>query len=312
MRGALKRLGQVAVTAWGGSLLVFGSLYLAPGSPLATLSGGRSLTPEAIEALTARYHLDEPFAVRYWTWLTGVWHGDLGDSILYKTSVASLVGTGVSTSWPIVALAFVMVVLVGVPLGLWAGLASRRVDGALSTVMSVGLALTSFVVAPLLAYVFAVRLGWFPVVRQPGATSLRDMVLPATALAISLVAYVGRVTRATVRENRRSDHAEFARLRGMSRSSVIRDHVVRNSLIGVVTVAGLTVAALVGGLAVVEVAFNINGLGYYLVAAVNARDYALVQGITLVLFVFFVTLTVLLDMLYPLLDPRLRRSGGER
>jgi peptide/nickel transport system permease protein len=288
------------------SFVIFAGLQLAPGSPLAALSGGRSLPPAAEAALRARYHLDDPFLAQYWHWLTAALHGDLGRSIALRENVSTIIGQRIGLTAELVALAGVIVVALGVGLGLLAGLRRGPVDTAVVVATAALAAIPSFVAAIALLSVFAVKLEWLPAIG--GGSGFGDrlvhLVLPAVALAASAMAIVARVTRVSVREEMGREHVDTAVSRGIPRRLIIRRHVVRNAAIPIATVTGITILSLVAMSAVVEQAFDLNGIGATLVQAASGKDLALVQGIALVLVTIFVVGNTLVDLLYAVLDPR--------
>jgi peptide/nickel transport system permease protein len=303
-----RRVLRALATLLLSSFVVFGLLFVAPGSPIAFLAGGRPLPPAQIAQLKAQYHLDQPFLVGYWHWLSHVVVGNFGQSIVTHTSVATLISARAGTTIWLVAYAAVLTVILGLALGLFSGVRGARTDSVITFLTTVGLATPSFVVAILLITVFAVGLGWFPVFGQGSGVlgHIWHLTLPALALAIAGVAYVAQTTRTAVRREVRSEHTETARARGIPERSVIRRHVVRNSLIPIATVGGLTIAGLVAGVAVVETAFGLSGLGSYLVQATTEKDFPVVQAISLILVAVFVIANTTVDLVYYAVDPRLR------
>ena len=307
-RFLLRRLVMLIATLLVSSFIIFSSLYLAPGNPIATLSGGRTLPPESVALLEQRYHLDEPFFVRYWKWLSGVLRGDLGVSIGLRQDVSDLIVARIGTTLALVAYASVIILVVGIGLGMLGGLRPGRVDTGVLILTTVLAALPVFVASTFLIGVFSVRLGWFPALGDGEGTidRLRHLTLPAIALAAASLALVARVTRASIREELGREHVQTATSRGLSRSVVVRRHVLRNAAIPITTVAGITIASLIALAAVVERAFTLNGLGAYLVAAAASKDFAVVQAISLILVTVFVVLNTLVDLLYAYLDPRVK------
>jgi peptide/nickel transport system permease protein len=310
LRFLTQRLVSLVLTLFVASVVIYGALYLAPGDP-ATLIAGGHVTPQVLARIHEQYHLDDPVWTRYWDWLTGILHGNLGQSFVYRESVAALVGPRVGSTLFLVSYASILILVVGIGLGIVAGL-TRRVSSAITVVTGVGLALPSFVAAIILITVFAVHLGWFPVFGAGvGFTDrLWHLTLPAVALALSWVAYVAQLTRTSVREELVRGHVETARSRGIPYKLVVRRHVLRNSWIPITTVSGLTVAGLIAGDVVVEQAFGINGLGSFLVQATSQKDVAVVQSIALLLVVVFVVVNAMVDLLNGALDPRLRVTGS--
>lgn len=307
------RLLRLILTLLVASFIIFCALELAPGSPLAALSGGRTLSPEAMATLTARYHLDDPFFVRYLTWLGNALHGDLGISIGKRQDVSQIIVGRAMTTLTLVVMASIIIIVVGVGLGIASGLRDRSSNLVTLAATAVMAAIPAFVGAAVLLMVFSASLGWFPAIGT-GDGSFPDLVwhlvLPAIALSIASIAVVARVTRAAIREELGADHVQTAVSRGIPYPTLVRRHVIRNSGVAIVTVSGLTVASLIAISAVVETAFSVNGLGSYLVQAAATKDLAMVQGISLVFVTAFVLMNVLIDIIAALLDPRTRTGGA--
>jgi peptide/nickel transport system permease protein len=312
LRFLLRRAATLVVVTLAASFLVFSLMDLAPGSPLTFLLGNRSATPEQVAAVRAEYHLDDPFLTRYGAWLVDVLHGDLGRSIAYKQSVLDLLSTRVTTTALLVAYAAVIIAVVGVGLGVLAGARPGRLDAVITGVTTGFLATPVFVSGVALIWVFAVQLGWFP--GFGGGSGFADrlwhLTLPAIALSLASAAYLARITRAAVQTELRGDHVETARSRGMDPGYILRHHVVRNSLIPITTVLGLTVATLIAGAVVVENVFALDGLGSLLVQAILRSDFVVVQAVILVLVVTFVLVNTVVDVLYTVVDPRISLTGG--
>jgi peptide/nickel transport system permease protein len=308
MRGFVARRAAMLVAALlVSSFVIFGSLDLAPGDPLATLTGGRTLPPEAVASLRAQYHLDDPFLTRYVDWLgNAVLHGDLGTSIAFRGTVTSLIGARVGTTLALVAYASLLIILFGVGLGTLSGLRRGALDTGIVATSSVLAAVPSFVAAIILLSVFSVNLGWFPALGagEGFVDGIWHLTLPAVALALSAMAIVVRVTRVAVRTEMGREHVQTAVSRGIPYSLLVRRHVLRNAAIPVTTVVGITITSLIALSAVVERAFSLDGLGAALVQAALSKDFAVVQGISLVFVAAFVVANVLVDVLYAVLDPR--------
>jgi peptide/nickel transport system permease protein len=305
------RLAGLLLTLVVSSFLIFSSLYLAPGDPVATLSGGRALPPEAVQAVRLQHHLDDPFLTRYLSWLGDLAHGDPGQSLTFSTGVADLIAARAASTTLLVAMASVLIVGLGVTLGLVAGIRGGLLDTGVLLATVIGQAVPGFVAAIALIWLFAVQLGWFPAIGSGAglAGRLHHLVLPAVALALAQLAYVARITRAAARDELGREHVETARARGLAPSLIARRHVVRNALIPIVTVSGLTVAGLLATTVVVERAFNLDGIGSLLVEAVIRKDFAVVQAVSLLLVTAFVVVNTLVDLVYGVLDPRVRLGG---
>jgi peptide/nickel transport system permease protein len=301
------RLVALAITLLLASMAIYGAMFLAPGSPLAFLTRGRTLSPEELDAIAAQYHLNEPVWRQYLYWLSGVLHGDLGTSILQKAPVTSLIGErAVNTLW-LVACASILILTVGLTVGIIAGLKPGWLDTSLMLTATAAMAVPAFVAAIILILIFAVNLQLFPVFGQGEGFSDRiyHLVLPSVALALASVAYVARLTRAAIRSEAASDHVQTAVSRGLPQRTIVSRHILRNALIPIVTVAGLTIGGLIAGAVVIEQVFQLNGLGSYLVEAVGSKDFPVVQAISLILVASFIVLNTVVDLLYAALDPRI-------
>ncbi|MHB8869326.1 MAG: ABC transporter permease [Thermoleophilia bacterium] len=311
-RFLLRRLAMLIASLLVASVVIFAAVHVAPGNPLAALSGGRTIPPESQRILEARYNLNDPLPTQYWHWLTNVVRGDLGISITMRQDVSTLIAARIPTTAGLVLYASILVFVFGVGMGVVAGLGRGFLDTATVVASAVTAAIPSFVAAIVLILVFAVGLGWFPAVGNGRgfADSVWHLTLPAVALALSALAIVARVTRAAIREEVGREHVQTAVSRGIPKWQMIRRHVLRNAAIPITTVMGVTIASLIAVAAVVEMAFGLNGLGSYLVKSAQSKDLAVVQGISLLLVAAFVLVNTLVDLLYAVLDPRL--SLGSR
>jgi len=301
-----RRLAMLVASLLVASFVIFAALYAAPGNPISALSGGRSLPAASMAVLEQRYHLNDPFFVQYWYWLSGALHGNLGISITLRENVSTLIASRIWTTAGLVAYASVLIVVFGIGLGVLSGLRRGLVDTGTLLVTAVSAAIPGFVAAIVLILVFAVNLGWFPALGNGTGLvgNLRHLTLPAVALAISSLAIVARVTRAAVRTEAGREHVQTAVSRGIPARQVIRRHVLRNAAIPITTITGITIASLIALDAVIETAFSLNGLGAYLVQSAQSKDLAVVQGISLVLVTAFVVVNLIVDLLYAVLDPR--------
>lgn len=314
IRFVVGRLVGLALTLLFSSLVIFGALYLAPGDPIAFLTGGRTVSPEVLDTLRAQYNLDDPFPVAYVNWLGGVLQGDFGRSVLNGESVSTLIGARAGNTAMLVLVSSLLILVVGIGSGVIAGLRPGKLDTSILLASTVALAIPSFVAAIVLISIFAVELSWFPVFGSGDGFGdrLYHLVLPAIALALTSAAFVGRITRSAVRAELGREHVQTAISRGIPYRLIVRRHVVRNALIPITTVGSLTVASLIAGAAIVERAFNLNGLGGYLVQAVQAKDFPVVQAICLILVATFVVVNMLVDVIYTLVDPRVRLTAEKR
>ncbi len=301
-----RRLIMMVVALIVASFVIFVAVHVAPGSVIATLSGGKALSPSAVHHLTVEYHLNEPLLTQYWDWVKGVFHGSLGTSIQYKEPVTTLISQRIGLSAELVLYAALLIVVFGIGLGIFAGLkpgAADKLIGATSTVLT---STPSFVAAIVLIYIFAVDLHWFPALGSGTGfiNNIQYLTLPAISLAVAQLAIVVRVTKVSVRSELGREHVQTAVARGIPWGLTIRRHVLRNAAIPIATVTGITIASLFAISSIVEQAFNLNGIGSALVEAASVKDFAVVQGISLLLVTCFVVANTCVDLLYAVLDPR--------
>lgn len=309
----LKRAGSLLLVLFVTSFAVFGMMYLAPGSPLSFVLGPRGGTPEQVARLTEQYHFDDPFLVRYFAWIGDLFQGNLGDSVVYRQPVLDLMGSRIGTTVALIALATLIIAVIGVGFGLLGALKGGWVDQLVTTVATLGLATPAFVIGVALISVFAVGLGWFPTngSGSGGMDTLVHLTLPAIALAVASAAYQTRITRASVLEEEGREHVQTAVARGLRPGLIVRRHILRNALIPITTVLGLTVATLIAGAVVVENVFALDGLGSLLVRAILQRDFAVVQAVILVLVLAFVVINAIVDFLYTIIDPRIQLGSKQ-
>lgn len=307
---ALRRLGAMVLTLAVSSFVIFAAMYAAPGDPVSFLIGNpENLTPDRIAAVRAQYHLDEPLWTQYGLWAKGVPQGDLGTSFYYQQPVSDLLSSRLPNTLLLVGLATVLFVVIGVGLGVLSALRKgTAVDSFVTGVTTFVNSIPNFVVALVLVSVFAVQLRWFPVAGDGVGFGDRiyHLTLPAIALALGSLALISRVTRQTMVEQQSLDHVEAARSYGLATRKIVVRHVLRNALGPVVTMCGLTVAGMLAGTVVIESVFGLNGVGSLLVEAINTHDFPVVQAILLYMVIGYMVVTILVDVVYPLLDPRTR------
>jgi len=285
-------------------------IRLAPGGPFDSEQG---LPPEIYANLERAYGLDQPILVQYVRYVGGLLRGDFGPSFKYRDfTVTELIGAGLPISIGIGLTAIVCATLVGVLLGSAGALSHRRwTDLGVRSFALLGVAVPGFVIAPLLALVFGVYLGWLPVAGWESGT-LRDAVLPIAALALPVAAFVTRLMRASLLEVLGSNFVRSARARGLSQWRIVVHHALRPALLPVVSYLGPATAAVLAGSLVVETIFGIPGMGRYLVQGAINRDYTLVMGMVIVFASLTLLLNLLVDLLYGWLDPRVRFEGTQR
>lgn len=307
----LRRAAALAATLLVVSLLVFVVVRVLPGDPVLIIMGTEG-SPEAAERLRRAMGLDRPIAVQYVEWLGGALRGDLGVSIQYDVPVSRLIVSRLPVTVPLTLMAAAFMILIAVPLGLYAATRHRRAGDYVTMVLSqLGIAVPAFWLGLLLILLFSVRLGWlqsggFEGWGQGLGPALRSLLLPAIALGVFQAAVLIRATRSAVLDVLGEDYVRTARAKGMAEVSVIGKHALRNALIPVVTVAGIQLGHLLAGAIVLESVFALPGLGRLALGAIAARDLPLVQGVTLFVAGTIVLVNFLVDLAYGLLDPRIR------
>ena len=308
------RIAGLVVTLLVTSFLVFASIYLAPGDPIDFLIRGRQPTPEAIAAIKAQYFLDQPFWSQYWHWLSGVVHGDFGRSFEFRQQVSEVIASRLPTTLILISYSAVIILVVGLTLGIIGALRAGRPSDKITLVLTTVLAaIPTFVASILLISVFSVRLGVFPTFGTGDGTlwdTLYHLTLPAIALALTFIALLSRVTRSAMLEELSREHVEVATSRGMSRRAVVVRHVLRNALGPVTTITGLLIAGLLVSTSVIESAFGISGIGSLLVTSVDKMDFPVVQAVTLIVVATFVIVNLVVDLLQPIIDPRIAAETG--
>ncbi len=309
----LAYVARFAVTLAGASVAVFLVMRVIPGDP-AQIALGVNATPELLARTRAEMGTDRPLVVQYADWVLGLPVGDFGTSVVTGQRLGPLILDRVQVSLILVGLAMLVALVVAVPLGTLAAVRHRSVTGVLLSAFSqVGVAVPSFLAGILLVVVFAVNLGWLPAngwtapAVDPG-DFLRRVLLPVLALASVQGAVLTRYVRSAVLEVMGEDYLRTARAKGLSPTRSLVRHGLRNAAIPVLTISGVQLAALVIGAVVVERVFAIPGLGSMLLDSVGNRDLVAVQGVVMVLVVLVLTVNLLVDLLYTVLDPRIRRA----
>lgn len=305
----LRRLVSLIVTVWLATVVVFTVLQLVPGDP-ALLMLGVNAQPDTLAALRSQMGLDQPILTRYLDWAGGLARGDLGVSLTYARPVAELVAERLTVTLPLALLSLAISTMLALPLGLYA--AARRGRGGDWAVLGfaqLGVSMPSFWIAILLILLFSLTLHWFPAGGFPGwgggiGPALHALVLPALALAVPEAAILARVTRTAVLDTLGEDHVRTARAKGVGRTAVLLRHALPNALIPVATVLGLQISFLVAGAVVVENVFTLPGLGRLLYQAIGQRDLIVVQGVVVLLALFVVVVSAVVDIACALADPR--------
>jgi peptide/nickel transport system permease protein len=293
------------------AVVVFMLLRLTTGDPAAIIAGD-SGTSQDVEAIRAKLGLDRPIVEQFGIWIAKVVRGDFGESFFFKRSVASLIVERVEPTLALATLTLVLTVAMAVPLGVIA--AWKRgtwIDRGVMGLSVLGFSVPVFVIGYVLIHIFAIQLGWFPVqgyqrLAEGFGGFLERLILPSFTLSVIYVALIARITRASVLEVLEADHVRTARAKGLPELPVLVRHVLRNAAVPIVTVIGLGVALLIGGVVVTESVYAIPGLGRLTVDAVLARDYPTVQAVILLFSVVYVVINLCVDLTYTFLDPRIR------
>lgn len=309
------RVIGLALTLVAASLVVFFSRFVVPGDPARFLLRGRSPSEEAIAEVTRQYGLDLPPLQQYLNWAGGILQGDFGRSLQYRDDVSTVLLQRLPVTLELVALAALFIVVLGLAAGVLASLRRGRPTDRVILVVSTALgAIPSFVIAILLIAIFAVQLGWFPSFGSgdEGLDRFVHLILPALALGLTFVALVTRVTRSSMNEQFVREHVEVATSRGLTRPSVVLRHVLRNAISPILLVSGVLVAGLLVSSAIVEQTFGLAGIGSLLVQSVDRLDFPVVQAIVLVVVIAFVTVNTIVDIIQPLIDPRIAAGTETR
>jgi len=298
-----RRLVLTIPVLLGVATLVFSLIHVIPGDPAQAMLGEAASEADVAE-LRHRLGLDRPLVAQYAAFLAGLIKGDLGTSMRTGSPVSTQIAERLPATFELAMAAMIVALAVSLPLGIaaavWRG---TLVDHAAMTVAMAGVSIPNFWLGPLLAIVFGVELGWFPV---SGRGGLGHLVLPAVSLGGALAAVVARMTRATLLEELRQPYVQAALARGASRTWAVVGHAFRNSLVPIVTVVGLQVGAVLTGAVITETIFSWPGVGRLLIQSISFRDYPMVQGCILLIAVTYVAVNLVTDLLYGVLDPRIR------
>ncbi|MYR58028.1 ABC transporter permease subunit [Streptomyces sp. SID625] len=291
----------------GTTLLIFLMVYALPGDPVRGLFGDKATTPQVINSLRHEYGLDKPVLVQYWDYMRGiVLHADFGDQIASGRPVTDILGEAFPVTLRLAGLAFAIEAVVGIVLGVVAGMrAGKAADTVILFVTLLLISVPVFVLGYILQTVFAINLGWL----EPSVTDETDLnqfILPAIVLASASLAYVARLSRTSVAENLRADYMRTAVAKGLPKRRVIGVHLMRNSLIPVVTFLGTDLGALMGGAIVTEGIFNIHGVGGTIYDSIVRREGTTLVGLVTILVLVYLFCSLIVDLLYAVLDPRIR------
>ncbi len=302
-RYLIRRLLLVVPVLLGTILLVFGMVFLAPGDPIARLAGNKPLSPSTIAVMTQRYHLDQPFVIQFWEYLKALSHGDFGATFTGR-DVSEIIKERFPVTLKLAIGAFGIELVLGLALSIVSAVKRRTwIDSSILVGTLFMITIPTLVVGFVLQYVFGIKLGWLPVAGvQAGWQSY---VLPSLTIGLGLAASIGRLGRSDILDNMTGEHIRAANARGLPRRRVIGHHVLKNSLVPIVTILGLDLAYLMGGAVITETIFNLPGLGQSLIVGVRTSNGPLVVGLVMLFAIIFVFTTLIVDLLCARIDPRI-------
>jgi len=287
---------------------------LAPGSVEASiLRDAVAIDRETLAAVRARYHLDDPFLVQFVSWLGNAVQLDFGTSLRTGESVSTMLADRAPITLELMAMAFVITLVLGLPLGVLAATrAGSAIDRGTVAFSIVGVSAPAFVTGLFFLWLFGLELGWFPIfdVGEGIADRVYHLLLPALTLAFGMLSLIVKVTRAAMIDTLQQDYYAFARARGVAKPRALRRYALRNAAIPVVTASGLLIGAMVGGSVLVEVTFSLPGLGSLLVDSINFEDLPVVQAVALTIAAVILLVNLLTDLAYRCVDPRIRLGGA--
>src|SRR5246500_2194828 len=307
----LQRIATIIPTLFFVSILIFGLQQLLPGDPAIALAG-EDRDPNVVAFLRAKFHLDEPLPMRYWYWLSGVLHGDLGDSVRIQKPVTELIVEKLPVTIQLAAMAIIIALVIGISAGVISAVKKDTWwDYAANVFALWGLSTPNFWLGIMLIFLFSVELGWLPAsgyvpLTEDWRQSLASTIMPAFVLGNAIAAVLMRHTRNAMLQALGSDYVRTARAKGLFERTVVLKHAMRNALTPVITLGALELGTLLSGAVLTEQIFSIPGFGKLIVDAVFNRDYAVVQGVVLTTATIYITLNLIADIAYILVNPRLR------
>ncbi|MGW1889758.1 ABC transporter permease [Streptomyces sp. NPDC002004] len=306
-RYVARRLLQMIPVFIGTTLLIFLMVYALPGDPVRGLFGDKGGSPATIAALRHQYGLDQPILTQYFHYMRGmILHADFGTQIASGRPVTDVLGDAFPVTFRLASLSFAIEIVLGLSLGVLAGLRAGRItDNVILVISLLLISVPVFVLGYILKVVFAFDLGWLPP-NVNDSTNYTELLMPAFVLATASLAYVTRLTRTSISENLRSDYIRTAIAKGLPKRRVVGVHLMRNSLIPVVTYLGTDIGALMGGAVVTEGLFNIQGIGGTIYQSIVRREGTTLVGLVTVLVLIYLLASLLVDLLYAVLDPRIR------
>jgi len=317
LRFILRRLLSLIPVLFVVSVVIFSLIHLTPGDPARRILGEKA-SDSAVAALHANMGLDQPIVVQYLRWVGGVFTGNLGDSYFLRKSVVQAIGDNAVPTVQLATIAIIVAILLSVPFGT---LAARYRDGFLDRSVTgftlIGMTVPSFVLALGMMLLFGLSLRWLPISGyvnpfEDFGEGLRTLLMPGIALGAITAALITRTTRAAVLDVLSADYIDAARSRGVKEKRLLFSHTLKNASLPVLTIIGLSLGSLVTGAAVTETIFNIPGLGQLLITAISRRDYPVIQGVILFITMIYLLTNLFIDLLYGIVDPRVRVGKAAR
>ncbi|MFV0467169.1 MAG: ABC transporter permease [Lachnospiraceae bacterium] len=307
----IKRIGQALIVIFIVTVIVFSLMHFLPGDPI-KLYLGDSATEDQIAYYTQIFGLDKPLYIQYFRWITGLFHGEMGLSIVYHTEVSDLLLKRAICTISVTIPAFIVSLIIGITLGvITATHRGKKLDSIITSISNFLIATPTFWVGMILVFVFALKLNWLP---SQGYVSpiespigyIKNLIMPVTVLSLGYLASTVRQTRSSMLEVISQDYIRTARAKGLTEKKITYRHALRNALIPIITLLGNAVGMLIGGTVVIENLFNIPGVGALMLTAISNKDYLVAQNITFVVAVVVVLCNLIIDILYGYIDPRIR------
>ena len=310
MKYYIKKIITLIISLFLATLIVFLAFSIIPGDAAATKLGTNA-TVEQIEALREEMGLNDPVIVRYANWIKGALTGDFGESLQYTgVSVSSLIASRLPNSAMLSLLAFLMIIIFSIPIGIFsAKRKSAPARGSITVITQVCMGIPSFFLGVLLTYLFSLILGWFQLGNYPGLgenffAGVSYLIFPAIAIALPKIAMTSRFLTNSIRSELHKDYVRTAYAKGNTRNAVLYRHVLKNSMVPVVTFLGIVVADVVAGSIIVEQVFSVPGIGLLLITAITNRDYNVASAVVLIMACFVIIINFIVDMIYKAVDPR--------
>lgn len=308
----LKRLTTLIPVLFVVSLVIFTLIHLTPGDPARIMLGAEA-SEENVNALREAMGLNDPLPVQYVKWLGDIFHGDLGDSIFMNQPMTEILAEHMAPTFTLTIYALLFSLIVAIPLGILAAKKRGTVtDSVIEGLSMCGISIPSFLLGLFLILIFTVKLGWLPVagykpIREFGFwTNMRYMILPAIALGFMEAGLIIRMTRSSVLEVLNCDYIKMAKAKGVKERALLLKHAFKNAMLPILTTVGQTLMGLLSGASIVETVFNIPGLGQLIINSVSRRDYEVIQAVVLLVSLINVIVCFLIDILYGVVDPRVR------